>query len=88
MGTRVHDRPIRMRLQQSQEVLGNLVGVSDREDARARNKFNFCLRQHSRAGQFSTGRLSRVACGDTANLPASANGMPEGGAIEVLAQVH
>ena len=55
LGTRVHDHLDGMRLQQAQEVLHGMVGMSDRKDARAGRGVVFHLRRHARACQFITG---------------------------------
>ena len=86
--TRVHDHLNGMRLQQAQEVLHGMVGMSNGKDARAGGSLVFHLRRHARARQFNTGMETQVVRGKSGGLPAPADRLPQSGSVQVFAQVH
>src|SRR6202035_1619011 len=91
---RVYNYLDSLRLQQAEEVFHSMIGMSDGKDMGAGRGVFSRLWRHARAGQFNTGtrwassRPSGIPIAESRSLPAPADGLPQGGTVQVFAQVH
>ncbi len=94
MRTRIHNHLDSVGLQQAEEVFHSMIGMSDGKDVGAGSDVFFRLWRHACASQSNTGmdwassRPSGIPIAESRSLPASADGLPQGRAVQVFAQVH